>query len=621
MAVMKRGKVMKKNKCAKIGIAVSVLFLAYLIFFTNIILNHSCIGISVRNIGGALGTDLLVRYFDSEHAAKKFYKSIDVDNYYLTAIDADNSKNIKNSYEWFTSLEYPLVAENTKFVSIGSFESFVDENELMLYSKGEGLDDGYIDKDETDKSADLYDIGADYLDISENCTDEERNFYYSHCMYACSLKHAFHNYELSLESEDSFSERYWLFQLKDLCDNYQLPDIPNTERDEINWIEYNEQYISYINTIKNVVEKIESQEDFSNQEEAAIYAYWANVKIELHNKVNSDSIKVVSIKSFDNIIDTEYYTISVPQYWKAACVHEVIEKDNYNYTLNFYDRESKESGYGGWLFSISLLTEFEDYTEYPDYEILGSVEVYRIGTYNIVVTYPTDVQCSEDMMQQYSEMQECIPGILETISFKDECVFSSEPISKNPNEDTEYGMYSNAPTLAKGYTIIPSSFEIYGRMSLDKVSYVGTNGYIQFDPYRITLSIKPNEDNWFFIQKIYMDTLIFDEDGEIIKNYHNEYDGHNIQENFDVIEILGFDNLYPPNPKYSIKILENWDDFPENAYSAAILLSFDVFAKTEYGAWSPDYDVTVPAYEIRYIEPQVFISVIDINDGRLFGYH
>ena len=419
---------MKKNKCAKIGIAVSVLFLAYLIFFTNIILNHSCIGISVRNIGGALGTDLLVRYFDSEHAAKKFYKSIDVDNYYLTAIDADNSKNIKNSYEWFTSLKYPLVAENTKFVSIGSFESFVDENELMLYSKGEGLDDGYIDKDETDKSADLYDIGADYLDISENCTDEERNFYYSHCMYACSLKHAFHNYELSLESEDSFSERYWLFQLKDLCDNYQLPDIPNTERDEINWIEYNEQYISYINTIKNVVEKIESQEDFSNQEEAAIYAYWANVKIELHNKVNSDSIKVVSIKSFDNIIDTEYYTISVPQYWKAACVHEVIEKDNYNYTLNFYDRESKENGYGGWLFSISLLTEFEDYTEYPDYEILGSVEVYRIGTYNIVVTYPTDVQCSEDMMQQYSEMQECIPGILETISFKDECVFSSEPV-------------------------------------------------------------------------------------------------------------------------------------------------------------------------------------------------
>ena len=171
-------------------------------------------------------------------------------------------------------------------------------------------------------------------------------------------------------------------------------------------------------TIKNVVEKIESQEDFSNQEEAAIYAYWANVKIELHNKVNSDSIKVVSIKSFDNIIDTEYYTISVPQYWKTACVYEVIEKDNYNYTLNFYDRESKESGYGGWLFSISLLTEFEDYTEYPDYEILGSVEVYRIGTYNIVVTYPTDVQCSEDMMQQYSEMQECIPGILETISFK-----------------------------------------------------------------------------------------------------------------------------------------------------------------------------------------------------------
>ncbi len=127
-------------------------------------------------------------------------------------------------------------------------------------------------------------------------------------------------------------------------------------------------------------------------------------------------------------IDTEYYTILVPASWNDDCFYEIAEGENYNYTLSFYDKASHEELNAGWLFSIKLLTEFEDYSVYPDYDLLGSIEVYRIGSYNIVITYPTDVQFSEETVSKYNEMYGSIPDILETISFNEECVFSKEPL-------------------------------------------------------------------------------------------------------------------------------------------------------------------------------------------------
>lgn len=161
-----------------------------------------------------------------------------------------------------------------------------------------------------------------------------------------------------------------------------------------------------------------------------------DVKIEEHEEKS-----IVAKKAEDTIIDTEYFTISIPSYWESDCVYEIKEGDCYNYTLSFYDRVSKENNYGGWLFSIELEPETEDYTIYPDYDVLGSLEVYRIGCYNIIVTYPTDVQCSEEDFGRYGLMEECIPGILKTISYKDECTFSSEPIPVYKNEESEQKIY------------------------------------------------------------------------------------------------------------------------------------------------------------------------------------
>ena len=86
-----------------------------------------------------------------------------------------------------------------------------------------------------------------------------------------------------------------------------------------------------------------------------------------------------------------------------------------------------------------------------------------------------------------------------------------------PSTATDFGEYSHDTV----FNIIPNSFELYGRMSLDKTSYVGTHGDVPFDPYRLSVTLKTKKDNIYFIQKIYMDVLVFDEYGETIKEYQN----------------------------------------------------------------------------------------------------
>jgi len=138
-----------------------------------------------------------------------------------------------------------------------------------------------------------------------------------------------------------------------------------------------------------------------------------------------------------SLVDTEYFTVSIPYEWDTDCFYETIPGEHYNYSLNFYEKQSHDEMSAGFLFAINLLTETEDYKNYPSYDILGSIEVYRIGSYNVVVTYPTDVQFNENTAQKYNSMTEQIPEILKTITMKEECTFSETPIEIIPDVTTQ----------------------------------------------------------------------------------------------------------------------------------------------------------------------------------------
>lgn len=128
------------------------------------------------------------------------------------------------------------------------------------------------------------------------------------------------------------------------------------------------------------------------------------------------------------LVETEYFTLTVPKTWKEDCFYEVNADGDSGYTLTFYDKDSRSEGSGGMIFSVQLLTEYDDYTYYPDYDVLGSVEVSGIDSYNLIAVYPTDVQFSEETAKTYGEMFNSVPDILDTLTAKDGCVFSETPL-------------------------------------------------------------------------------------------------------------------------------------------------------------------------------------------------
>lgn len=139
-------------------------------------------------------------------------------------------------------------------------------------------------------------------------------------------------------------------------------------------------------------------------------------------------IKDIEQEATTITVDTDYYTVEIPKAWETDGLWKVFEGESYDYTLSFYEKQSHDELNAGFLFSIDLFTEFEDYTYYPSYEVLGSVEVYRIGGYNIIATYPTDVQFSEKTVKKYNKMASEIPQVLKSLKVKEECSFSAEPL-------------------------------------------------------------------------------------------------------------------------------------------------------------------------------------------------
>lgn len=274
----------------------------YTVFFTNIIFNHSCVGITYASMENSLGVDLIIRYFDSEREAEKLYKAENIDTYYLVAVDADNIKGYQNTEEWFRALEAPLVYSNEKFVQTTTMKDFAEQHDLMLYSEGKGLEDGIIEKKDLDVTVQLYKTGSEWMEISENCTDAEDTYHFRHCAFAFSLENAFDRYKISVEQQDVFSMSFWQYQLTDLCSSWELPQVPATSRPEIDWQETDSYYQKQIEILKSKVSMMDSGKTLTETDwddvNSATLSYTAKV-VSLSRDLNSDSIAPLKTETLE----------------------------------------------------------------------------------------------------------------------------------------------------------------------------------------------------------------------------------------------------------------------------------------------------------------------------------
>ena len=120
-----------------------------------------------------------------------------------------------------------------------------------------------------------------------------------------------------------------------------------------------------------------------------------------------------------NVIETKYYTVTLPEDWVDACTYTVYPADEEGPdTLVLSETESYHTEYGGHLCSISLIPHGEDYSYFPSYEWIGMLETPE-GDFDIVVLYPTDVQFSDETAQAYHNLANKVEDVINTLTPND----------------------------------------------------------------------------------------------------------------------------------------------------------------------------------------------------------
>ena len=109
------------------------------------------------------------------------------------------------------------------------------------------------------------------------------------------------------------------------------------------------------------------------------------------------------------IYKADKFDVFLPKDWDDNCTVE-IDGD----VINVYHTASKNAGYGGFLFGLSIYEKESDYDYFPSYQMIGTLK--KSGTtYDLVAIFPTDVQTDGSHQSSYMKYFNEIDAILLTI--------------------------------------------------------------------------------------------------------------------------------------------------------------------------------------------------------------
>ena len=121
-------------------------------------------------------------------------------------------------------------------------------------------------------------------------------------------------------------------------------------------------------------------------------------------------------------IKTKYFTMDTPREWDGNFSYEIKEyKDVGSYIIYFQHDKSYEEDAGGHLFSVEVHPESEGYAadlkEFSPspFDFYGMLNVEGKGDYEVLVTYPSDVQYAKAYKSEYEGMVKSVKELLETI--------------------------------------------------------------------------------------------------------------------------------------------------------------------------------------------------------------
>ena len=119
-----------------------------------------------------------------------------------------------------------------------------------------------------------------------------------------------------------------------------------------------------------------------------------------------------------SVIDTAYYTLTLPEEWVGKTLCDLHKRDDGSYSMSVHEIQDFCDFGGGTLFTLMMLPTTEDYTIFPSYELLCSLDT-PAGTFYIVALFPTDVQFSPENADAYNALFAQVQDVLYTIAPKD----------------------------------------------------------------------------------------------------------------------------------------------------------------------------------------------------------
>lgn len=131
-----------------------------------------------------------------------------------------------------------------------------------------------------------------------------------------------------------------------------------------------------------------------------------------------DSYKywIPQVETISPVIETDYYSLTLPAEWLDKCVWEIFNKDDGTYILNLYELTAHEEMGAGKLCSLMLFPSGDtSYKELPDNQLLAVVDTPD-GSYSVIALFPTDVQFSPDTAESYNAMAAQVTDVLYTLS-------------------------------------------------------------------------------------------------------------------------------------------------------------------------------------------------------------
>jgi len=121
-----------------------------------------------------------------------------------------------------------------------------------------------------------------------------------------------------------------------------------------------------------------------------------------------------------NIIETKYYTMTVPDSWEDKYYVEISEEEvsvDSEYVTVIYEKGSHDRFDGGHLFDI-VITADENYEGFAVGKKIGEITIDQ--KYYLFARYPSDVQFDDEGQKIYSAMEKDVETIIYSIKAKNE---------------------------------------------------------------------------------------------------------------------------------------------------------------------------------------------------------